>query len=124
MNNLRVLATGLAVLSLSACVADDEVGGEDLDGDGKAASPNGVSADNLNGIWDTTIGGNRVDDISIESWSAVGIRMHVGDKVYTLTRTGDKLKATGVDLEIKPNQPGQRDDEIVGKIEGKTAKLS
>ena len=123
MKNLRVLATALAVLSLSACVADDEVAGEDLDGDGKADSGNGVSADNLNGIWDTTISGNRVDDITIESWTAVGIRMHVADKVYQLTRSGDKLTADGVSLEVKPNQPGQRDDELVGKIEGKTAKL-
>src|SRR5262245_45627556 len=110
MKNLRILATALAALSLAACVADDELGGEDLDGDGKADGDNGVSADNLNGIWDTTLAGHSVDDITIDSWSAVGIQMHVGDKVIKLTRAGNKLTGDGVTLDIKPNDPGQRDD--------------
>src|SRR5262245_5964532 len=115
------LATAVALTSLLACTNDGQ--GEDLDGDGKADSGNSVSVDNLNGIWNTTIGSSHAADTSIEAWSAIGIRLHFGDKVYQLTRSGDKLTADGVALEIRPNQPGPRDDEIDGKIDGKTVKL-
>jgi len=121
MKASRTLATVLALFFV-ACV--DQSDGEDLDGDGKADSGNGVSSDNLNGIWDTKVGSSRVDDSTIESWSAVGIRLHYGDKVYQLTRSGNKLTADGVQLEVKPNEPGQRDDQIVGKISGKSVTLS
>jgi len=120
--NTRLLATLLACFAMPACVDSD--GGEDLDGDGKADGTNGVSDDNLNGIWDTKVGSSHVADTSIEAWNAVGVRLHFGDKVYQLTRSANKLTASGVALEIKANDPGQRDDQIVGKIDGKSVTLS
>lgn len=113
--------------SLPACVDDAEDTGqeEDLDGDGKAdgGDPT-VSNDNLNGLWQTTIGTTaQSDDTVIESWSAVGIRMRVGEKTYKLTRSANKLTAEGVALDIKPNGPGPKDDAIEGKVAGKTVKM-
>ena len=113
--------------SLPACT-DDVTGdddAEDLDGDGKAdgGDPT-VSNDNLNGLWQTTIGSTaQSKDTVIESWSAVGIRVHVGEKTYQLTRSANKLTGDGVTLDVKPNGAGPKDDAIEGKIDGKTFKM-
>ena len=118
-----------ALLGILPACTDDPTGDgeeEDLDGDGKAdgGDPT-VSNDNLNGLWVTTVAGHKLaDDTVIESWSAVGIRVHVGEKIYQLTRTTNKLAATGVALDIKPNGPGPKDDTIEGKVDGKTFKLA
>src|SRR5690242_12203415 len=107
-------------LSVTACT-DQPQEEEDLDGDGKAdgGSPT-VSNDNLNGYWD----GTGFEDTVIESWTGIGIRIHVGDKVVELTRTGNKLKGDGIALDVKPNGPGAKDDTIEGKIDGATVKLA
>lgn len=112
---------------LPACVDDeiDDAQEEDLDGDGKAdgGDPT-VSNDNLNGLWRTTIGSAaQSKDTVIESWSAVGIRMRVGDTTYALKRSANKLSAEGVTLDVKPNGPGPKDDAIEGKVDGKTFKM-
>ncbi len=115
-----------SILLLAACATDAPTdGGEDLDGDGKAdGTQQGVSADNLNGMWDGSLGGASVDDAVIRSWSAVGIELSIDGKVYKLTRSGNKLTADGVALDIVPHDPGQRDDEITGKVGGKSVTLA
>ena len=130
MMRLRLLLSSLLVTSavapLGACteVASDAEDGEDLDGDGKAdGTASGVSADNLNGLWDGKLGTAKVNDAVIRSWPAVGIELELAGKTYKLTRTGDKLKGEGVALDIKPNDRGQRDDAITGKVGDKTISL-
>jgi hypothetical protein len=114
MKRLALVSMFLSTTLLACSEAPGEGVGEDLDGDGKAdtGTPS-VSNDNLNGMW-------RHDGTTdvIESWSAIGIRLHLGDKVLKLTRTGNKLKGEGVALEIEPNGPGPKDDSISGTIDG------
>ena len=128
LTGYAVTLTALLAI-LPACIDDptaDDGQEEDLDGDGKADSGTPtVSKDNLNGLWTTTVAGKKLpNDTVIESWSAIGIRLHVGDKTYQLTRTTNKLAADGVALDIKPNGPGPKDDTIEGKVDGKTFKLA
>lgn len=123
MTSLLASVAGLG--ALPACTDEISEEGEDLDGDGKAdGTQAGVSADNLNGLWDGKLGTAAIEDVVIQSWSGIGIQLKVGDKVYKLTRTANKLTAEGVALTIKPNQPGQRDDAIEGKVGTKTIKLA
>lgn len=128
MKRLKIVLSSIVALGtiqLVGCIDGSVSEGEDLDGDGKAdGTQSGVSADNLNGVWDGKLGTAAIDDAVIRSWPAVGIELTIGDKVYKLTRTGNKLKAEGVELTIVPNEPGQRDDAISGKVEGKTVKLA
>lgn len=130
MKRLRLVLSSLLVLgttfaTLPGCADEVIEEGEDLDGDGKAdGTQAGVSVDNLNGIWDGTLGGTGLEDAVIKSWPAVGIQLELGGKTYTLTRTGNKLTGEGVELTIKPNNPGQRDDAMEGKVDGETVKLA
>ena len=79
-----------------------------------------VTDDNLNGLWDTTVDGVHQDDTVIESWTAIGIRIHVGASVYQVSRSGDTLSGAGVSLQIDPNGQGVKDDGIDGTIGGRT----
>jgi hypothetical protein len=126
MKTWKLLLSALLVGSaFTACVDAGVDEGEDLDGDGKAdGTQTGVSADNLNGLWDGKLGTANLNDAVIRSWSSVGIELQVGDKVYKLTRTSNTLKGEGVELSIVANGPGQRDDAMTGKIDGKTVKLA
>lgn len=128
MKTLRLALSSLLVASvvapLGACTDMEQEDGEDADGDGKAdGTAPGVSADNLNGLWDGKLGTAKVNDLVIRSWSAVGIEMDLGGKTYKLTRATNKLTGDGITLDIKPNGPGQRDDQITGKVNGKTITL-
>ncbi|HEY2365686.1 MAG TPA: hypothetical protein VGH87_04835 [Polyangiaceae bacterium] len=82
------------------------------DGEGVAA----VSDDNLNGIWS--------NDTVIDSWSAVGIRMHLGSDVRTLTLSGESLSGPGVSLTIDPKGYYASDDVMDGTIDGKAVHLA
>jgi len=75
-----------------------------------------VSDDNLNGIWS--------NDTVIDSWSAVGIRMHLGNDVRTLTRSGQQLTGAGISLTIDPKGYYASDDVMDGTIDGKTVHLA
>ena len=110
---------------MPACVdngaTDDIPDDQEIDGDGKAdtASVPIVTTDNLNGQWVTTIAGAKQPaDTVIESWSAVGIRIHYKDRLLQATRVGDKLTATGLDINILPNKSGVKDDTMDGTIDG------
>ena len=83
-----------------------------------AAAPSVVTDDNLNGMWVTTVDGVAQPDTVIESWTAIGIRVHVGADVYQVTRSGDTLTGAGVSLAIKPNKSGVKDDGLDGTIAG------
>ncbi|HEY5949674.1 MAG TPA: hypothetical protein VIV40_29470 [Kofleriaceae bacterium] len=114
--------------SVPACVDDspDDTTGEEEDFDDKSdgALPV-VTDDNLNGQWIATVNGvKQTDDDVVESWSSIGIRLHVGTKVYQLSRSGDKLTGTGVSLDVKPNKSGVRDDVLEGTVDGATVKLA
>lgn len=128
MKSLRLILSSLLVASvvapLGACTDMEQEDGEDLDGDGKAdGTASGVSADNLNGLWDGKLGTKKVNDLVIRSWSAVGIELEYEGKTYKLARSSNKLTGEGITLDIKPNERGQRDDELVGKLGTKTLKL-
>jgi hypothetical protein len=99
---------------------DDGIDDAEAD-DGKAdtAVPV-VTDDNLNGMWVTTVDGTKTADTVIESWTAIGIRVHVGATVYQVARSGDTLTAAGVSLAIKPNKSGVKDDGLDGTIAGHT----
>ena len=87
----------LLVASLLIATTACAVAGDDTD-DGFDDSTDEVSTvvadDDLNGLWTATIdGAPATDDVVIESWSAVGIRVHVGADVYQLSRNGDTLSS-------------------------------
>ena len=120
-----LMATALATAACAGSdLSTDDGVGEDLDGDGKADStvPNVPNA-NLNGIWDTKIGGAAAADIVISSWSEIGIELAIDGKPRKVTRSGNKLTGEGITLTVKPKGLGQMDDAIEGKIDGKTTKL-
>jgi len=107
---------------LDATAGDDpDAEDDDLDGKADGVTTPVVTDDNLNGLWTTTENGTKLaDDTVIESWPAIGIRVHKGGKVYQLTRSGDHLTGTGVALDVKPNKSGVKDDTFDGTIDGKT----
>jgi hypothetical protein len=128
MKSLRLILSSMLVATvvapLGACTETDHEDGEDLDGDGKAdGTASGVSADNLNGLWDGKLGTKKVNDLVIRSWPSVGIELELDGKTYELTRSGNKLTGEGITLDIKPNERGQRDDAITGKVGTKTLTL-
>src|SRR5438105_2293341 len=109
----------LALSLLPACgsgVALSDADDIDVDGDGKAdGTGNGWSTslndDNLNGLWTATLAGKKLADPAvIESWSSIGVRVHVGDKVYPATLAGTKLTGTSLAFDLKANAPGVSDD--------------
>jgi hypothetical protein len=124
-STLRLLGLGLAATLAAACTDAglvDNGDAYDADPDGKAdtaaAAAPVVSDDNLNGQWAATTNGTTGDDLVIESWTAIGIKLHVGPKTYTLTRTGLQLSGDGVALIINPHKAGVRDDTMDGTIAG------
>ncbi len=128
MTHLRLLPLHLfsfaALAAFSACATtdgtDDADQLDDIEGDATAA----VADDDLNGLWAGTIDGVALsDDVVIDSWSAVGVRVHVGANVYQLTRTGDQLSSAQGSLAIDANNTTVKDDALVGTLGGKALDL-
>lgn len=112
-----------------ACAADDELDDEllpeDADDDGKADSTTpAISDDNLNGMWIATVDGKELPEPAvIESWPAVGIRLHLDGTVHQLVRSADNLTATDVALAVVANEWSVYDDVIEGTVAGKPVTL-
>src|SRR5881628_3178161 len=109
----------LAALLLPACVGpddgvDDNLEDTDSKADGTSTTPQ-VTDDQLNGLWKETIDNKpQSTDLVIESWSAIGIRLHTDGKVVSLTRAGNALTGDQVTLTVNPKKSGIKDDEITG----------
>ena len=115
-----VLALSLSLTVVACASAEDD----ELDTGAAIDEVAGVvSDDDLNGIWDATIDGTPTDDVVIESWSAVGIRLTVGTKTYRVTRSAATLSATNTSLAIDANGSGAADDTISGTLDGKAIEL-
>jgi hypothetical protein len=112
----------LSSLLVTACATaeDDEAMFEEDD----AALAGVISDDDLNGIWDATIDGTPAEDVIIESWPAVGIRVHVGATVYQLNRSGDTLSTAQGSLLADGHGSGVADDTLAGTLAGKPIKLA
>ena len=120
-------ALALTALLAPACAdpadgPDDNLEDTDTKADGSTTPQ--ISDDQLNGLWTETVDGQvQDDDVTIDSWSAIGIRVHLGDKVVQLTRTGNDLAGDGVALTANPKKAGIRDDQLTGTIAGHTVTL-
>lgn len=115
-----------ALTSLAGCATealqDDDLLPED---EGKADGPPAVSDDGLNGLWTVTVDGQAAPETAvIESWPAVGIRLHLDNEVYDLTRSANTLTAGDVALSIEPNDYTVLDDAIQGTVSGKVIYLA
>jgi hypothetical protein len=120
-----LLLLGSLLHTLPACTdqgtdEDADLENQDDSKEDTASTTPTVTTDQLNGQWQDNGDG---DDMVIESWSAVGIRLHVGATVVQLTRNVDSLTGTGVALTAKPNKSGIKDDTLEGTINGKTVHL-
>jgi hypothetical protein len=124
MKTLTYLALTAALLPACTDPADDvDDNIEDSDGKADGTGPQ-ITNDQLNGQWREKLDGHyQDDDLVIESWSAIGIRLHLGDKVVELTRAGDALTGDGIALTAKPHKSGIKDDELAGTIDGHTVSL-
>jgi len=129
--SLLLPGAGLVALltAFPACAADegldDELLPEDSDEDGKADTTTpSISDDNLNGLWVATVDGQELSARAvIESWPAVGIRLHLDGAVHQLVRSADSLTATDVALTAVPNEWSVYDDVIEGTVGGKQVLL-
>lgn len=120
--SLKLLPFLLAALALAACGHDlatieesgPEVFEEELD------SLTTITDDDLNGLYTASVvdGGVLPGEATVESWSAVGIRLTLSGTQYRLTRAGETLTGTGVSLAIKPNKSGVLDDSLEGTVNG------
>jgi len=115
--------------SLGACIGgpddgqDDNLENQDDKADGTSTTPQ-VTDDQLNGMWIESLDGKaQASDLVIESWSAIGIRLHINGNVVSLTRAGNALTADGIALTVNPKKSGIKDDEITGTVDGHTVKL-
>ncbi|MGE5183659.1 MAG: hypothetical protein ACM31C_16420 [Acidobacteriota bacterium] len=123
-----LLSLGALLHAAPACMddgaadsPDDNLEDQDNKADISSTTPV-VTDDQLNGLWRTSAGSS---DLVIESWSAIGIRLHGPDgNVIQLARTGDELAGDGVQLAIHPNKAGIRDDSMDGTIAGQTVHLT
>jgi hypothetical protein len=121
-NYLRITFLSLLLGTAAACATADE--GFDDDTDFTSDEVTVVSDDDLNGLWTATIdGAPAADDVVIESWSAVGIRVRVGQTVHQMSRSGDTLSdATGT-LDVHVNKSSVTDDSLTGTLDGHTVQL-
>ena len=124
MKTLTYLALAAALLPACTDPADDvDDNIEDSDGKADGTGPQ-ITDDQLNGQWIEKLDGHvQAGDLVIESWSAVGIRLHLADKVVQLSRAGNDLTADGIALTAKPHKSGIKDDELAGTIDGHTVSL-
>lgn len=129
MKNLTFTIALLAAL-IPACAAaalDDGVDDNLEDTDSKADSTTTlqVTDDQLNGMWVEKLDGTaQSQDLVIESWSAIGIRLHVGGNVVQLSRAGNALTGDQIALTVNPKKAGIKDDELTGTIAGHAVKLN
>ncbi len=120
------LASLALLLPLSACATGDDTYDEygDEYGEDDSEATGTVLDDDLNGLWTGTIDGAPLaDDVVIESWSAVGVRVRVGTNVYTMSRSGETLSSSQGSLLIDANASTVRDDALSGTLGGKTLDL-
>jgi len=127
---MKKLAYALALTAVLAPACTDQTADgpddnlEDTDTKADGSTKPQISDDQLNGQWIEKIDGKaQANDLVIDSWSAIGIRLHLGDKVVQLTRTGDNLAGDGVALTANPHKAGIKDDELAGTIAGQTVSL-
>jgi hypothetical protein len=123
-----VYALALTAVLAPACTdptddgPDDNLEDTDTKADGSTTPQ--ISDDQLNGMWHETLAGHKqAGDVVVDSWSAIGIRIHLGDKVVQLTRTGNDLAGDGIALTANPHKSGIKDDELAGTIDGQTVSL-
>ncbi|CAN5919417.1 hypothetical protein BH11MYX2_BH11MYX2_14020 [soil metagenome] len=128
MTHYRTFALALAstLLLVPACATSDDVPGDDDElSQDDSDSTTVVSDDDLNGLWNGTLDGAALsDDVVIESWSAIGVRVHVGADVYSMSRGGDTLTSSQGTLAIDPKKSGVKDDAISGTVGGHALKLT
>lgn len=125
MKTLTYLALAAALLPACADPADDvDDNLEDSDSKADGTTTPQITDDQLNGQWIETLDGKvQPNDLVVESWSAIGIRLHIDGKVVQLTRTGDALAGDAVALTANPHKSGIKDDELAGTINGHTVSL-
>jgi hypothetical protein len=125
MKTLTYLALAAALLPACTDPADDvDDNLEDSDSKADGTTTPQITDDQLNGQWIEKIDGKvQPGDLVIDSWSAIGIRLHLGDKTVQLTRTGDNLTGDTVSLVANPHKAGIKDDELTGTIDGHTVSL-
>jgi hypothetical protein len=110
-----------ALAALPACATSD-AGDDTSEVEGDTTTV--VSDDDLNGLWTVKVNGVALaDDVVIDSWSAVGVRVHVGTTTYAMSRTGDELSSAQGSLAIDANGSGVKDDALAGSLGGKTIEL-
>lgn len=120
------LATLASLLAVSGCATGDDSldeYGDDYSTDDSEATGT-VTDDDLNGLWKGTIDGAPLaDDVVVESWPAVGVRVRVGNSVYQMSRSGETLSSSQGSLVIDANASTVRDDALSGTLGGKTLDL-
>lgn len=125
---LKLLPFLLAGIALTACGPDVVTVSEDPNADVLGEETDelttSVSDDDLNGLYTATINGQAVtDEVMVESWTALGIRLTLQGVQYKLTRSADTLSGAGVSLAVKANKSGVNDDSLEGTVNGATVVL-
>src|SRR5512146_2482815 len=125
---LATFLFGSLLATVAPACMDDSVEDDDYVGDGGDGKADGwatvLAGDNLNGLWSGTYDNKKLaDDVVIESWPSVGVRVHLNGKVFTVSLSGTKLIGTGAALDLKANNKGVEDDAIEGTLDGKAIKL-
>jgi len=119
----EVLVASLLIATTACAVAGDDA--DDGYDDSTDEVSTVVADDDLNGLWAATIdGAPATEDVVIESWSAVGIRVHVGADVYQLSRSGDTLSSGQGSLAVHANGSGVANDTMEGTLGGHTVELA
>ncbi|MCK6533723.1 MAG: hypothetical protein L6Q84_12205 [Polyangiaceae bacterium] len=100
---------------------------DDIGADGKADGwSSTINADNLNGLWTTTIDGEQSAEVTmIESWPAIDVRIHMGGTTYQADFNAGNFEINGQDVRLvgKANKKGVSDDTIEGVVAGKNVKM-
>ncbi|MBM4778133.1 MAG: hypothetical protein GQE15_10580 [Archangiaceae bacterium] len=124
--NLKLLPALLAAIALAAC-GQGLARIEDQDQEAFESSLDELttSDDELNGLYVASAadGGVLPGEVTIESWSTVGIRLTMNGQKTQLTRAGDVLSGIGVNLNVKANKSGVLDDSLDGTVNGQAVVL-
>lgn len=123
LRSLSLASLALLLPTLSACATGDDAYSDDFE-DTDSEATGTVADDDLNGLWTGTIDGAPLaDDVVIESWSAVGVRVRVGTNVYQMSRNGETLSSSQGSLVIDANASTVKDDALSGTLGGKSLDL-